>query len=811
MHATHVPHPARRILCPIALLCFALVLCAVSGFAGETSLWTNTLAHWIGPGPALEPRPTPGVLTNSSQLTNASPRVDYDGRSILLRKSFVVTKPVRSAVARVTGLGYFEFYCNGKRVGDHVLAPAVSNYRKSILYETLDLSPLLRPGTNIVGLILGNGWFNPLPKWWDIYRMPWFGSKRALAQIDIDFQDGTRQTIGTDDSWRTAPGPVISSCVFDGETYDATAELPGWDRPGFNDSAWEPARLVEAPGGILLPRRMPAIRVIEHLKPVSISQPKPGVWVVDFGQNFAGWARLTATGPRGTRLTLRHAEDLKPDGTLDTTSNEKAAATDTYIMKGEGTETYEPRFTFHGFRYLEVTGYPGEPKPEYFLGCVVHSDCQPIGEFECDNELINRIHRATRWSQRGNMLGYPMDCPQRDERLGWFGDAMVTMEEAMFNFDMADFYRHWLSGIQLNQSETTGDISILSPRPYVPDESDPTWSSAYLVMVWQFYVHYGDRQILAQHYDSMRRYVEFLGTQATNHILPKYWIGDWGTTVKGWKEGEPVSVVTAFYYYDTLILSKAAEVLGKRAEAVKYRSLAADIKQAFNRKFYDPKTKNYENGTQFSNAFPLFLGLAPPGDEPTLLQNILSDIDKNNGHFTVGVLGAKYLLEALTTHGRSDAAYRLVTQTGYPSWAHLLEGGRTTLSEFWDLHGSHNHVMLGSVDGWFFETLAGIEPDEEHPGFEHFHVKPFIPDSLNRVRASTQTVRGRVKVEWHKKDGALNLKVTIPPRSRATLNMPASYSRNVITIPALKPRKTKDGITFEVEAGTYEFHGTPDI
>ena len=532
--------------------------------------------------------------------------------------------------------------------------------------------------------------------------------------------------------------------------------------------------------------------------------------MVDFGQNFAGWARLTATGPRGTRLTLRHAEDLKPDGSIDTTSNEKAAATDTYVMKGEGSENYEPRFTFHGFRYLEVTGYPGEPKPENFLGCVVHSDCQPIGEFECDNDLLNRIHRATRWSQRGNMLGYPMDCPQRDERLGWFGDAMVTMEEAMFNFDMADFYRHWLAGVQFNQSETTGDISILSPRPYVPDEPDPTWSSAYLVMLWQFYVHYGDRQILAQHYDSMRRYVDFLGTQATNHILPKYWIGDWGTTVKGWKEGEPVSVVTAFYYYDTVILAKAAEVLGKRAEAAKYRSLAADIKRAFNRKFYDPKTRNYEQGTQFSNAFPLFLGLVPAGDEPAVLQNILSDIDRNKGHFTVGVLGAKYLLEALTAHGRADAAYRLATQTGYPSWAHLLEGGRTTLSEFWDLHGSHNHVMLGSVDGWFYKTLAGIEPDEQHPGFEHFQVKPFIPDSLNRVRASTldrsrprnggmAKARRRPESEGNGPSRQPRNRAISPPIIPAT--SPASRQSN--------PGKPKTASPSRSKAGTYEFHSQP--
>jgi alpha-L-rhamnosidase len=771
---------------------------------GEAVAWG---ASWIGRGRAVEPRPAPGVLTNSSQLTNVMPRVDYDGRSVLLRKTFVAMKPVRHAVARVTGLGYFEFYCNGQRLGEDVLAPAVTNYRKRILYETFDLADLIRPGTNVVGIMLGNGWFNPAPKWWDIYRMPWYGSKRALAQIEMEFADGSRQSIVSDDSWKTSRGPVIASCVFDGETYDANAEQAGWERAGFDDRAWDPARAVESPGGVLVPGSMPAIRVMETLKPVRITEPKPGVFVVDFGQNFAGWARVSASAPRGTRLTLRYAEDVKPNGMIDTTSNEKAAATDVYIMKGEGTEVYEPRFTFQGFRYLEVTGYPGTPREENFLGCVVHSSCEPIGEFECDNELLNRIHKATCWSQRGNMVGYPMDCPQRDERLGWFGDAMVSMEEAMFNFDMAGFYRHWLTGVQLDQSERTGDISIVSPRPYVPDEPDPTWSSAYLVMVWQFYVHYGDREILAQHYDSMRRYADFLQTQATNHILPKYWIGDWGSTVKGWKEGEPVSVVTAFYYYDVLILAKAAGVLGKRADAARYRSLAGDIRRAFIRTFYEPKGKNFEQGTQFSNAFPLFLGLVPAGDEEAVVQNILRDIERNSGHFTVGVLGAKYLLEALTMYGRADAAYRLVTQTGYPSWAHLLEGGRTTLGEFWDLHGSHNHVMLGSVDGWFFNTLAGIQPDERYPGFEHFQVKPFVPQGLNKVRASTRTVRGLVAVEWEKVGRTLKLNLTVPRGSRATVQMPVDYSTRIASTPPLKPRKSRNGTYIVAEAGTFEIRG----
>lgn len=765
--------------------------------------WT---AKWIGSGASKEVFPPEGFFKSTKEFTNLTQKVTVDGRSTLLRKSFVADKPIRRAEVYVTGLGYYELSCNGQRIGDRVLAPAKSNYRKWVLYDTYDLAAHLQAGTNVLGVILGNGWFNPYKKWWEPYRMQWFGAKRALVQLHIEYADGSAAVVASDESWKTAPGPVLASCVFDGETYDATKELPGWDSPGATESGWKPANVVESPGGVLVSHLMPPIKVIEHLKPIAVTTPKPGAYVFDLGQNFAGWVRLTATGARGKRITLRYAEDLLPDGNIDVKSNERALATDVYVMKGQGRETYEPRFTFHGFRYVEVTGFPGTPTLENLLGCVVHTACESTGEFTCDNELINRIHRATRWSQRSNLMGYPMDCPQRDERLGWFGDAMVSMEEAMFNFDMPRFYRQWLDGVRFNQNASNGDISIVSPRPYIPDEPDPTWSSAYVLMTWQYYLHYGDRQFLAQQFEAMKRYVDFLGTQATNHILPKYWIGDWGTIVEGWKEGEPVSVVTALYYYDTLILAKAAGVLGRQSEAAKYSALAQQIKAAFNRTFYDPKRQQYEQGTQFANAFPLFLGLAAPANQAGVLKNILSDLDRRQGHFNVGVLGAKYLIDALTQFGKEDVAYQLVNRTGFPSWAHMLDGGRTTLSEFWDLKGSHNHVMMGSIDAWFYRTLAGIQPDERQPGFERVVIKPFIPDTLSFVRASTQSMRGRVAVEWKKEAGELLLNVTIPANSMATVYVPAASAIQVQSKPALKSVRFENGAAaYEIGSGDYEF------
>ncbi len=763
-------------------------------------------AKWIGSGPTYEPRPTAGFITDKKELAEFNQPVDVDSRSTLLRKEFVVGKTIQRARMYVTGLGYYELSCNGKRVGDRVLAPAKSNYRKWVLYDVYDVTGELKQGANAVGMMLGNGWFNPAQKWWEPYRMQWFGSKRGILQLHIDYTDGSRETVISDGSWKTAPGAVMASCVYDGESYDARQEQAGWDSPAFDDAQWAAANVVEPPGGALKAHVMPPIKVVEHIRPVSVSSPKEGSYVFDMGQNFAGWARLTLTGTRGTRITLRYAEDLNADGTIDVKSNERALATDVYILKGGGPEVYEPRFTFHGFRYVEVTGFPGTPDRDALLGCVVHSACESVGEFTCDNELINRIHAATRWSQRSNLMGYPMDCPQRDERLGWFGDAMVSMEEAMFNFDLPLFYRQWLDGVQLNQNESNGDISIVSPRPYMSLEPDPTWSSAYVVMVWEYYRHYGDKQFLARHFESMRRYVDYLGRQAKDHIVPKYWIGDWGTIVKGWQEGEPVSVTTAFYYYDTMVVAMVARELGKEEDAEKYAALAGEIKAAFNRRYFDATKKRYEQGTQFSNAFPLYLGLAEPNDRRQVLEGILLNLQQRRGHFDVGVLGAKYLVDALTNAGRADVAYGLATKTGFPSWAHMLEAGRTTLSEFWDLHGSHNHVMMGSIDGWFYRTLAGIRPTKDGAGFAHVIVKPFVPAGLNYVKASTRTVQGTVAVEWRKAGDGLNLKVRIPANSTATIHVPAKSAAQVRSEAPLDAVRTVDnGVVYEVGSGEYGF------
>jgi alpha-L-rhamnosidase len=763
-------------------------------------------ADWIGAGPAQEPRPPHGFFRSTNELAQATATPQLDPRSVLLRREFTLRPGIRRARAYVSGLGYHEFHCNGRKVDDRVLAPSKSNYRRWVYYDTYDLTPLLRPGANALGVMLGNGWFNPPMRWWEPYRMQWFGSPRACVQVHIEYADGTSEIIVSDSNWRTLPGPVLDSNVYDGEVYDATQEVPGWNATGLDDRAWRPARVVEAPGGQMVSQLMPPMRVTERIRPIAIRSPKSGVHIVDLGRNISGWLRLRVSGARGTQITLRYAEDSHPDGTLDPTSNERARSTDTFILKGGGIEFCEPRFTYHGFRYVEITGYPGKLSLDDITGCFVHTDCTPTGSFACDNDLINRIHRATVRSQRACMLGYPADCPQRDERLGWLGDAMVTADEMLLNFDAAVFQRQWLEGIRFNQNPENGDISIVSPRPYTPEEPDPTWSSAYPIMVWELYRQQGDRRFLSEHFDAVCRYVDFLGTQATNRILPRYWIGDWGSIIEGWKEGDPPSVTTGFYYLDATLAARMAKILNRPDLAARYGALAGEIRTAFRGAYYDAERHQFDQGTLFSNAFPLVLGLANPDETHGVLKNILANLDRRGGHFDVGVLGAKYVPEALTLGGRADQAYALATRTGYPSWAHLLEGGRDTLSEFWDLHGSHNHVMLGSIDAWFYRTLAGIQPDDERPGYGRVIIRPFLPENLGLVDARIETVRGPLEVHWKRNANSLRLRVEIPPNVEALVHVPAARDSSIDCRPRRLPA-SRDETTavFHLGSGHYDF------
>ncbi len=779
-----------------------------SSVVPENGKWS---AKWIGAGEGNEHLPAKGFFSGAKEEGKSGDSIHQNGRSLLLRHTFQLTGKVRSATAFVTGLGLYELYINGRRTGDQVLSPAKTPYHKQILYDHLDVTEQLVAGKNTIGIHLGNGWYSPYKKWWQEYRMQWFGYKKAILRLEVVYENGTKVVIGTDEHWKMAPGPSLFNCIYDGEVYDATLEEKGWTSANFDDSSWKQAVISEPPAGELVANDMPPIRVVERIPAKQVIEPKLNVKIIDFGQNFAGWSSLTLKGKRGTKIRIRYSEELDGAGNLDVTCNENARATAEYVLKGGGVEVYEPHFTFFGFQYAEVSS--DQPFPEILKaeGCVVQSDNRPAGSFSCDNELVNKIHRATLWSQKSNMMGYPMDCPQRDERLGWMGDAQVTSEEALFNFNMAHFYRNWFSGIKANQ-DSTGDLPIISPRPYIKDDG-VEWSSSYLTMIWDCYRVYGDKQLIRDHYETMARYFNHLIASSKEFILSKGWIGDWGSRAKGWKEGDPESVPTAYFYLDAQLLTKMAGIAGHPEDSGYYAEMASRIKEAYNFHYFHASENSYNDGSQMANAFPLYLGLVPEGRRKQVQENLVNQIlVSDSGHLTTGVLGTKYLPEALSSAGRSDVAWKLVNFKGYPGWEEMMKK-YNTLCEFWTLKQSHNHVMMGSIDSWFYKTLTGINLLEKFPAYKRTIIHPYLADGLNRANCSLQTVRGTVASGWERTKSTLKMQVEVPFNCLSEVWIPAKKSSKVYEsgIPVVQKKeitrigKTDDFEVYLIGSGNYHF------
>ena len=694
------------------------------------------------------------------------------------RNEFSLDKPVKSARAYVCGLGYYELRLNGEKVGDHVLDPAWTDYDEVALYATYDITERIQ-SENAVGIILGNGRH---------LREHGFGALKCIVQIELKFADGETQRLCTDRSWKHSAGPLSLNGLFFGERYDARLEMDGWDMPAFDDAKWTP--IEEVTGPRLAAQMSPPVRVTETLKPVKIINPDPGVYVVDFGQNFSGWTKLMVQGTAGAEIKLHHAELIHEDGRLNPSTNKNARATDVYILKGGGTEIYEPKFTYHGFRYVQITGFPGVPTERNIEGRFVHSDVGETGDFSCDHELINRIHRNVRWGQLSNFMSVPTDSPQREERQGWMGDAVLSAEEAIFNFDMAAFYSNFVRSIQLAQKPDGSIPDVVPPywRKLYP--ADPAWGTAYISLVWYLYWYYGDRQILETHYESLKKYIDFLRSQAENHIqktLGKY--GDWCPPGSIAPKKTPIEVTSSWYYYhDVLFLSKIAAVLEHDADSQFYSEISEQIKAAYNTEFLEKgmykalRIGRYDNiPNQTANAMPLFLDMVPEDSRENVLKRLLESIIRlRDYHLDTGIHGTRYVLDVLAETGHADVAYKIITQKSYPSWGYMIAEGATTLWETWEpLTGggvnSHNHIMQGSVDAWLYKYLVGITCVA--PGWDKIQVKPFIPANLKYATATLETIKGSIHVSWEKSADQLNLALNIPTGARAEIHIPRLWER----------------------------------
>ena len=686
------------------------------------------------------------------------------GKRSQLRKEFTLKGRVKRARAYISGLGYSELRLNGRKAGNHVLDPAWTTYDKRVLYVTYDVTSFLREGANAVAVTLGNGWYK---------------SRALLLQLNIELEDGTTASVVSDATWKSADGPIFEDSIYDGESYDARRETPGWDRAGFDDKDWPAVEAIKGPAGVLSAQLMPAIEVVDTIVPLKMASPLPAVFVFDMGQNFSGWARLRVEGPRGTDVRLRFAELLYENGTLNQENLRSAQAEDHYILKGAGEETWEPRFTYHGFRYVEVTGFPGTPKLDSIRGRVVHSAVEPIGSFAASKDVLNALQRIITWGQKTNLHSIPTDCDQRDERMGWMGDAQGTAEEAIMNFDMAAFYANFVRDIRDVQDEK-GRITDTVPHIWGSRPADPAWGTAYPLICWYMYQYYGDTRILEEQYDGLKKYVEFLKSTAENGVLKWSHYGDWVAVEKC-----PNAIVSSFYYYyDVRVLADAARVIGKTQDAALYDKLATDIRTAFNREFYDPKTGDYADGTQTANTLPLFLEI-PTEKEGGAWGRLFDDlVYKHNSHLTTGIIGTKYIMELLTRTGALDLAYDIAVKTDYPSWGYMIANGATTLWELWQRRegpsmNSHNHPMFGSVGSWLYKALAGINLAPGATGFEKILIAPGIVRDLTHASGSTMTVRGEVACAWSRTERTVRVEVTIPGGSEAEIVIPKLNIRNV--------------------------------
>lgn len=754
----------------------------------------------------------------------------WSGRAHYYRSDITIVKPIERARVYVSGLGYYELRLNGSKVGDHVLDPGVTDYTKRVLYSTYDITGKLNAGKNTIGVIVGNGWY---------------GVPRLILQCEITYADGSIDTLythrGFDDKrgghWSVTSGPILGNSIYDGETYDARLEKDGWDSPAGNaqrffmttkrTEVWLGPHNVPAPGGVLTAQVVNPIKIVDSIRPKGMSEPKPGIFVFDIGQNMAGWVHILVSGARGTRVVLKFGERVLQDGTIDQTNLFMAAATDVYILKGKGTESWEPCFTYHGFRYVQVEGFPGKPGLDSLTAKVVRSSVEPSGRIETSNDLINGIQKMVCWTEASNLFSIPTDCPQRSERMGWMNDLTVRSEEAIYNFDMSRFYRKFLDDIHDTQSD---DGAIIDTVPYGwgRHPADPV-STSYLLLGWYLYQHYNDSRTLAEHYDGFKAWTDFLHSRTEENIVTYGYYGDWsppkefaisGSTGSGAlsKDTPVVFMSTGFLYYDAQLISQMAEALGRKDDKAKYAKISEAVAASFNNKYWNESAGGYGSNNQGMNSFALFLGIVPEEKVERVVASLVKAVHDNGDHLSTGNLCTKYVLEALTKYGNADLAFTIATQETYPSWGYMLANGATTLWERWEnLTGpgmcSHNHPMLGSVSSWFHKYLGGINPDPDLPGFRRVIIRPYILGNLTWVRAEYKSPYGLIRSSWRKENGNLTLKVTVPVNSTARIHLPSRKDASITvgeqqaaSAEGVKSLGRQDGTSlFEVGSGEYEF------
>lgn len=746
-----------------------------------------------------------------------------------LRKQFNIEKKLKRAVAYVCGLGLSELYINGGKIGNHVLSPGLTEYNKRSFYVSYDITKNIKQGENVVGTILGNGRYFA-PRLTSPVVMKTYGYPKLLLQINIEYEDGSEDFIISDGSWKiTADGPIIANNEFDGEEYDARKELGKWNLKAYEDNGWINAESVDPPGERMESQMNPPIRITEEIKPLAVDNPEPGMYIFDMGQNMVGWVELRVKGEKGTEVKMRFAETLKDDGMLFLDNLRSCNVTDIYILKGGGEEVWEPRFTYHGFRFVEITGYPGEPDLNSILGKVVHDDVEQTGLFSCSNELINSIYKNIVWGVRGNYRSIPTDCPQRDERLGWLGDRAIESMGESFIFDINNLYSKWLEDIQDAQLES-GSIADVAPSYWAFYNDNVTWAGAYTIIPQILELQYDNKSNISNHYPDMKQWIEHMLGYIDKGLMPRDSYGDWCVPPESpelihsrdpARKTSGVLLGTAYFHYMLNLMEKYAMMLDKSDDAKMFAELSQNMKEAFNREFFNASEGIYDNGSQTSSVLPLAFGLVPEMYKKIVFDNLVNKIiNETKGHIGTGLIGCQWLMRVLSDNGRPDLAYTILNQEDYPGWGYMVKKGATTIWELWNGDtgdpgmNSGNHVMLvGDLVIWLYEYMAGIKADIQNPGFKHIIMKPHLFDDISYVNCSYKSPYGKIISNWTLDGEEFSWEITIPTNTTATVHFPSKKINDIFESGARLETRDKikyagaknSRIIFEIGSGSYSF------
>jgi len=745
--------------------------------------------------------------------------------SPLFRKQFAATKKITSATAYITAHGLYEAQINGQRISDAYFTPGWTSYNKRLQYQVYDVTNLLIRGNNAIAVSLGNGWYRGIIGFSNNHNV--YGKDIALLfQLDIKYSDGTMETVVSDGSWKSSTGAIRYAEIYNGETIDAREEKKGWAVAGYDDAGWAAVKVTDHPMNVLIATSNELIKKKETFKPVKIFKTPKGEQVIDFGQNLVGWVTLKVKGNAGDKIVVSHAEVMDKTGNFYITNLRAAKAQDTYILKGGGEEIFEPHFTWHGFQFIKVEGYPGELKPENFTAVALYSDMQPTGNFSSSNALVNQLQHNIQWGQKGNFLDVPTDCPQRDERLGWTGDAQVFSRTAAFNMNVNNFFAKWLRDVEADQLPN-GSVPFVIPNVLGVNAAGSTgWADVANIIPWNVYLAYGDKRVLERQYNSMKNWVGYMQNNSKNNLWNTgFHFGDW-LFYRPDDDNDGRAAVTdkyliaqCFYANSTQLVINAAKVLGNTSDIAMYETLLQKIKEAFVKEYLTANGR-LVSGTQTAYVLSLNFDMLPESLRQQAAERLVDNIKNYGNHLTTGFLGTPYLCHVLTRFGYTDMSYNLLLQEKYPSWLYPVKMGATTIWERWDgikpdgsfqvpSMNSYNHYSYGAIGDWMYRVMVGLDTYEDGPGYKHIKIKPHIGGGFTNASASLETYYGKLSSGWKVDADKIYMDVEIPANTSATVFVPAN-SKNLITengaVLTYTDIKTEEGyVVFTLGSGVYHF------